>query len=79
MLKKSLTCTFFAALLCISCAAADAFTIKNISFSLRTTPIPRYENDTSRVRSGSKNRWLRLYVDFIPAEKRSGDGEVEWV
>lgn len=73
MLKKSLTCAFFAALLCISCAAADAFTIKNISFSLRTTPIPRYENDTSRVRSGSKNRWLRLYVDFIPAEKRSGD------
>ena len=72
MLKKSLTFALFAVLL-IGSAAAEDFVIDNISFSQPSTPAVRYANNDSRVRVGSKNRWLRLQVDFVPAAKKRGD------
>ncbi len=47
-------------------AASDAIVVKSISRSLRPTPVPRYDNETSRSKTSGKNRWLQLSVTFIP-------------
>ena len=70
---KGMICAVMAVLFAVSGASADPFVIKDISFSLRSTPVPKYDNESSRARSGGKNRWLRAYVDFIPEAKKTGD------
>ncbi len=72
-MRKVLTCAVLAMLFFVSGAAAEPFTVKDISMSLRSTPVPQYENDTSRAKSGGKTRWLRVFVNFVPAAKKTGD------
>ncbi|MBR2642935.1 MAG: hypothetical protein IKD46_07375 [Lentisphaeria bacterium] len=73
MMMKGLTCFLLAVMFCVAGAAAEPFVVKDISFSLRSTPVPKYDNESSRARSGGKYRWLRAFVDFVPEVKKTGD------
>ena len=71
MLKKSFIYMFLAAVQIVSAVAADDFSVKNISFALQSTPVPTYENGSSR--SGSKNRWLLMKANFVPEERKKAE------
>ena len=71
MLKKSLVYMFLAAVQIVSVAAADDFSVKNISCALQAAPVPAYENGSSR--SGSKNRWLLIKATFVPEELKKAE------
>lgn len=47
-------------------AADGRFYIKNLRFFTRLTPVPKYENDTSRSKAAKSTRWLCMETDFIP-------------
>jgi len=53
-------------------AADGRFDIKNIRFLLRPTPVPKYENETSRSKNAKHTRWLCVETTFIP-ESRDGE------
>lgn len=74
-MKKILTSFALAVLFVAGSAASDSFAIKSISTSLRSTPVPQYNNVNSRAKTGGKNRWLRLQVTFIPS---SEDKKISW-
>ena len=71
---KACICAMLAVLLAAGGIAADSFAVKDISCSLQSTLVPQYDGKNSRVRNGAKNRWLRLFVKFVPALEKAGEG-----
>ena len=73
MKMKGLIFALLAMLFIAGAGAVEPLEIKEITMKLRSTPVPQYDNESSRAKSGSKNRWLQVFVDFVPAAKKAGD------
>ena len=71
-MKRTMALMFM--MLGIAVFAADGrFDVKNIRLFTRYTPVPKYENESSRTKAGKETRWLCMETTFIPEARGAED------
>lgn len=65
-MKKLMLFLLTATMAAAGFAAEGRFDVRNIRFFFRPTPVPKYENETSRSKTARSTSWLCMETTFIP-------------